>query len=82
MTQVNHNLNRLRGQAKELLLSEEGLAHRSARPADVEQAFGNLKWNKKFKRFLLRGLEKVEIEFGLVAMAHNINKYARKLQLI
>lgn len=73
--QVNHRLNQLRKNAKELLLSPEGLKHRSNRPADVEQCFGNLKWNKKFKRFLLRGLEKVEIEFGLLVMAHNVGKY-------
>ncbi len=77
--QVNHRLNHYKTQARERLLSEEGLKHRSQRPADVEQCFGNLKWNKKFKRFLLRGLQKVEIEFGLLAISHNIAKYAVKM---
>ncbi|MGS2762073.1 transposase [Sinomicrobium sp. M5D2P9] len=27
-----------------------------------------------FKRFMLRGLDKVETEIGLVAMAHNLKK--------
>ena len=36
--------------------------------------FGNLKNNKQFKRFHLRGLKKVEIEFGLLAIAHNLAK--------
>lgn len=79
--QVNHRLNKLRREARDLLISDRGLEHRSQRPADVEQAFGNIKWNKKFKRFLLRGIEKVEIEFGLVAMAHNIGKYALREQV-
>ena len=35
---------------------EKCLKHRSQRPSDVEQTFGNLKANKNFKRFLLRGL--------------------------
>lgn len=75
--QINHRLKRLKQKSKELLLSPEGVRHRGQRPADVEQAFGNLKWNKGFKRFLLRGIDKVEIEFGLLAIAHNISKYAK-----
>ena len=74
--QINHRLRKLKLWAKELLTSEEGLKHRSQRPADVEQTFGNLKANKGFKRFLLRGIEKVEIEFGLLAIAHNLSKLA------
>ena len=77
--QVNHRLNGLKEWAKELLMSELGLKHRSQRPADVEQAFGNLKSNKGFKRFLLRGLEKVEIEFGLLCISHNLTKYAFRI---
>jgi hypothetical protein len=36
--------------------------------------FGNIKNNHKFKRFMLRGKEKVEIEWGLLAIAQNIRK--------
>ena len=32
--------------------------------------------DKHFKRFHLRGLKKVEIEFGLLAIAHNLAKVA------
>lgn len=78
--QVNHKLNRLRDKARDLLTSEQGRKHRSQRPADVEQTFGNIKQNKKFKRFYLRGLEKVNIEFGLVCISHNIAKYCTKMQ--
>jgi hypothetical protein len=42
----------------------------------VEAVFGNLKNNKYYKRFHLRGLKKVEIEFGLLAIAHNLAKEA------
>src|SRR6185503_793570 len=73
---VNHDLFRLKKKAKELLLSEEGVKHRKQRPADVEPVFGNIKQNKNFKRFLLRGIDKVEIEFGLIALAHNLTKKA------
>ena len=74
--QVNHDLNQLKTKAKERLLSEKGIKHRKQRCADVEAAFGNLKQNKGFKRFTLRGLEKVEIETGLMALAHNLAKVA------
>lgn len=79
VVQINHRLRDLKHWARELLTSEAGLKHRSQRPADVEQTFGNLKSNKGFKRFLLRGLEKVEIEFGLLCISHNLAKYAVSL---
>src|SRR5690606_22996216 len=68
------NLGRLKQKAKNLLLSEEGIAHRKQRCWDVEAVFGNIKHNMNFKRFLLRGLDKVETEIGLIAMAHNLKK--------
>lgn len=72
--QVNHRLNELRSEAKKHLTSEDGLKHRSQRPVDVEASFGNLKHNKGFKRFLLRGKENVELEMGLLALAVNLKK--------
>lgn len=77
--QVNHNLNAHKEVVRKLLKSEKGVKHRGQRCADVEQTFGNLKWNKKFKRFLLRGIEKVEIEFGLLVLAHNLSKYSNRM---
>ena len=74
--EVNHNLNRLKKQTEELLLSEEGIRHRKKRPWDVEPVFGNIKNNHHFKRFMLRGKEKVSIETGLLALAHNLRKKA------
>jgi len=75
--QFNHNLAKHRRITREKLTSEIGVAHRSQRPADVEAVFGNIKQNKKFTRFLLRGKEKVLIEIGLVALAHNLAKMAK-----
>lgn len=76
--EINHRLNLLKKQARERLESELGLAHRSKRPIEVEAVFGQLKANNKFTRFTLRGLEKVNIEFGLMAMAHNLRKMVQK----
>lgn len=74
--EVNHNLNRLKQKAEELLLSEEGIKKRKQRCCDVEPAFGNIKQNHGFRRFMLRGIEKVKIETGLLALAHNLRKKA------
>lgn len=74
--EINHNLERLKAKATQKLTSEEGLYHRRKRPADVEPVFGNIKYNKGYKRFLMRGLLKTEIETGLLAIVHNIAKVA------
>ncbi len=76
--EVNHRNNELRARARELLDSDEGLRHRSLRPIEPEAVFGQIKFNHGFKRFKLRSLEKVSVEFGLVALAHNLRKYAQK----
>lgn len=78
--EVNHRLNELKAKARERLTSDEGLRHRSTRPIEVESAFGNLKQNKAFTRFMLRGIEKVALETGLLAVAINLKKMARILQ--
>jgi transposase len=75
--EVNHKNNEYRRQAKERLTSEEGLYHRSMRPIEPEAVFGDIKYDHGFKRFRLKGYAKVNVEFGLVALAHNLRKYAR-----
>lgn len=76
IVEINHELRRHKKKAREKLLSEEGKRHRSKRPADVEAVFGAIKHNKGFRRFNLRGLDKVAIETGLLAIAHNLAKKA------
>ena len=70
----NHNLERHKQKARKLLLSEEGIKKRKQRCYDVEPVFAHLKHNHHFKRFTLKSLKKVEIEFGLHALAHNLRK--------
>lgn len=74
--EVNENLIRLKQQAYTLLNSEEGITRRKKRCFDVEPTFGNIKQNHGFRRFMLRGNEKVEIEWGLIAIAQNLRKKA------
>ena len=73
--EVNHRNNHFRAKARELLMSEEGLMHRSKRPIEPEAVFGNIKFNHGFKRFRLKSTEKASVEWGLVAIAHNLRKY-------
>ena len=73
---VNHRGRYLRCQAYERLKTEKGVYYRKRRPADVEPVFGNIKYNKNFKRFLLKGIDKTEIEWGLLCIAHNLKKIA------
>jgi len=73
---VNQRGRRLKQQAYERLKTEKGIYYRKRRPADVEPVFGNIKSNKNFKRFLLKGIEKTEIEWGLLCIAHNLKKVA------
>jgi hypothetical protein len=47
------------------------------RPVEPEAVFGQIKANSMFKRFRLRSLPKINVEFGLVALAHNIKKIAK-----
>ena len=47
------------------------------RPIEPEAVFGDIKYDHGFKRFRLKGMAKVSVEFGLVALAHNLRKYAR-----
>ena len=54
------------------LETEEGKTIYAVRKKTVERSFGDIKHNKGFRRFLLRGLEKVKIEFNLVSIAHNL----------
>ncbi len=70
----NHNLERHKELARKRLQSEEGIKKRKKRCYDVEPVFGHLKHNHHFKRFMLKSLKKVEIEFGLHALAHNLRK--------
>jgi transposase len=74
--EINENLNRLKQKAFVLLNSEEGIQRRKKRCFDVEPTFGNIKQNHHFRRFMLRGKEKVQIELGLLAIAQNLRKKA------
>ena len=49
------------------------------RSSDVEAVFGQIKNNRKFRDFLVRGLPKVKAQFQLVCIAHNLGKIMKYL---
>jgi len=76
--EVNHRLNDLKARARERLTSQTGKYHRSKRPIEVEAVFGQMKSNNRFNRFSMRGLEKIDIEFALMCIGHNLRKWVGK----
>jgi transposase len=74
--QVSEQLNSMKKAAANNLCSEVGLRLRAQRGVEVEPVFGRLKSNWGFRRFRLRGLEKVHTEWGLLSIAHNLAKVA------
>jgi transposase len=73
---INIRLGELKAKAKQRLNSEQGIQKRKQRATDVEPVFGHIKHNKGRARFMLRGIKKVEIETGILAIAHNLAKMA------
>ena len=59
---------------KEKLDTESGRALYGLRKHTVEPVFGIVKEAMGFRRFLLRGLDKVEGEWALVTLAYNCKR--------
>lgn len=74
---VRPALNERRKRARELLLSAQGQQLLRRRGIEVESVFGQTKGNRGFRRFLLRGTDKVTVETGLMAIAHDLEKWWR-----
>ncbi|MBE0641174.1 MAG: transposase [Bacteroidales bacterium] len=77
--EVSHLLRTMRMQATDRLLTEEGLEHRKRRSIETEGTFGIIKVNHHFRRFLTKGIENVEIEFGLLTLAQNLRKLIKAI---
>lgn len=62
------------------ITSEEGTLLRMNRSIQVEGAFGVLKNDYNFNRFLTRGKNSVRNEFILLCFGYNVNKLHAKIQ--
>ena len=69
-----------RQESYENILSQKGILYRMNRSIQVEGAFGVLKNDYEFQRFLLRGKTKVKLEILLLCMGYNLNKLHAKIQ--
>lgn len=77
---VSKTFLRQRQEMQERIQSKEGILLRVNRSIQVEGAFGVLKEDMGFRRFLMRGKVKVQIEFLLLCIAYNLNKFHNKIQ--
>ncbi len=59
---------------RERIDSPQGRAQYGERFATVEPVFGNVRYNKRLDRFTLRGRTKVDGQWKLFALVHNIEK--------
>lgn len=59
---------------REKIESKTGSRIYTKRKSTIETVFGQIKENRNFRSFLLRGLKKVNAEWQLIAIAHNIGK--------
>jgi transposase len=73
----NPRLAKIKEKVFKLLTTKKGIKLRKQRCYDVEPVFADLKHNKNFKRFMLRGKTKVEAEIGILAIAHNLKKMTK-----
>ncbi|MBM6998516.1 IS1182 family transposase [Paenibacillus sp. DXFW5] len=78
--QVSMHYLRYKKLAREQLTSEEGYALSVQRMHEPESVFGQVKNNRGFRRFLLRGLLKVNLEVGWLSLAHNLLKVGQLSQ--
>jgi len=69
-----------RGKSLERILSDEGTELRMNRSIQSEGAFGEVKQDMGFRRFLCRGKRNILTECILLGISHNINKLHNKIQ--
>ncbi len=77
---VSHRFMEERKNSFENITTEKGILLRMNRSIQVEGAFGILKEDYGFRRFLTRGKRKTETQFFLLSFAFNIQKYFNKSQ--
>ena len=71
---VSQTMQRLKREASERINTERGVVLRQNRSIQVEGAFGVLKEDFGFRRFLTRGKAKTETQFFILAIAFNVRK--------
>lgn len=78
--QVARTFQKYRQEAYQNITSPFGILLRMNRSIQVEGAFGVLKEDHGFRRFLMRGKKNVRTEYLLLSLGYNINKLHAKIQ--
>lgn len=78
--QIAKTFQKYRQEAYQNITSPTGILLRMNRSIQVEGAFGVLKEDHGFRRFLMRGKKNVRIEYLLLCLGYNVNKLHAKLQ--
>lgn len=77
---VSYRFSELRAESLSNITSGKGILLRMNRSIQVEGAFGIIKEDFQFRRFLMRGSKNVRTEFILMSIGYNINKFHAKIQ--
>lgn len=78
--EVSKKMLMLREESLQNITSEMGAKLRTNRSTQVEGAFGVLKEDYGFRKFLTRGISKISVEFLLLSFAYNVKKLHSKIQ--
>ena len=77
MVQRNEHWLEQKSKVKELLAKDEYKKLMKKRSTECETVFGQIKGNQHFRRFNLRGKEKVGTEWGLLMIGYDFKQIAR-----
>ena len=77
LKEIKEKYSKIKYENLKKLLQKEGEREYKKRMHTAEPPIGNLKHNLGYRYFLLRSLERVQGEFNLMCIAHNINKIHR-----
>lgn len=79
--EINPRYAKLKQEARDRLLSKEGIEMRINRSCQVDGTFGDIKSNHSYDRFRRTRLERVRLEFKLNALGFNIRKFLKYAKL-
>lgn len=77
--EVSHQFYELRKESQENITTKPGKQLRMNRSIQAEGAFGAIKQDYSFRRFLCRGMVNIKTKFILPALAFDIKKLAAKI---
>ena len=78
VVRINEELTQFHNEVLNNLNSVHGALLRMNRSIQAEGAFGEIKWNRGYKRLHRRGREGVILELGLISCGFNLHKYHLK----